>query len=85
MLDNPKTALSVFREHTGEFDLVLAELYMPEMDGLELLQIVNSELKIPVVCECNSRIGFAEFFFILLNTFFFVLCIQSCLRMLTWI
>ena len=74
---NPKTALSVLREHPGEFDLVLAELYMPEMDGLELLQIVNSELKIPVVYECNLRFAFAECFSCCLTLYYYYfLCIQ---------
>ncbi|KAJ0980874.1 hypothetical protein J5N97_009129 [Dioscorea zingiberensis] len=46
---NPKAALSILREHPRDFDLILAEVHMTEMDGFELLQIVISELNIPVV------------------------------------
>lgn len=50
MCADPKVALSILRERHQDFDLVLAEVFMPEMDGFELLQAVK-ELSIPVVCE----------------------------------
>ncbi|WOG95606.1 hypothetical protein DCAR_0414931 [Daucus carota subsp. sativus] len=33
------------------FDLVLTDVHMPDMNGLELQQRINQEFSIPVICE----------------------------------
>ncbi|KAJ9139929.1 hypothetical protein P3X46_030621 [Hevea brasiliensis] len=46
---NPLDALSTLRVKNGAFDLVVTDLYMPGMTGLELQKQVNEEFKIPVI------------------------------------
>lgn len=51
-VDNGKLALQELRDETKEFDMVLLDLYMPEMDGFELLSLMQEEDRlqgIPVV------------------------------------
>lgn len=35
-----------------KFDLVVTDLHMPEMNGIELQQRVAEEFKLPVISEC---------------------------------
>ncbi|XP_042502442.1 two-component response regulator ORR21-like isoform X3 [Macadamia integrifolia] len=42
-------ALDVLRCSRGGFDVILTEVHMPEMNGLELLDSINAEFKLPVV------------------------------------
>ncbi|MBA0705274.1 hypothetical protein Golax_017478 [Gossypium laxum] len=44
-----ETALSVLREHKNEFDIVISDVHMPDMDGFELLKHINSEMDLPVI------------------------------------
>lgn len=46
-------ALSLLSESREEksYDVILADLHMPVMDGFELLRHVNNNFNIPVVCK----------------------------------
>jgi len=49
---NPFDALSTLRLKKGLFDLVVTDLHMPEMNGMELRQQVDEEFKLPVISKC---------------------------------
>ncbi|CAL9167245.1 unnamed protein product [Musa hybrid cultivar] len=42
-------ALSILREKKGWFDLVLSDVYMPDMDGFKLLEHIGLEMDLPVI------------------------------------
>ncbi|KEH35772.1 putative response regulator and transcription factor RR-A-type family [Medicago truncatula] len=44
-----KTALTMLRENKDKFDLVIADVHLPDMDGLKLLELVELETDLPVV------------------------------------
>ena len=51
-VENGKKALEELKDETNDFDLVLLDLYMPVMDGFELLSIMQEDERlreIPVV------------------------------------
>lgn len=37
---------------TELIDLVIVEIHMKDMDGINLIQQIHSEFNLPVVCEC---------------------------------
>lgn len=48
------TALTMLRENKDKFDLVIADMHMPDMNGLELLELVGLEMELPefpVICK----------------------------------
>ena len=56
-VENGKLALEELKNETNDFDLVLLDLYMPVMDGFELLSIMQEDEKlreIPVVIMSSS-------------------------------
>ncbi|WOK96093.1 two-component response regulator ARR1-like [Canna indica] len=42
-------ALSILRQKKGWFDLVLSDVYMPDMDGFKLLEHIGLEMDLPVI------------------------------------
>ncbi|XVF85461.1 hypothetical protein PTKIN_Ptkin17bG0119800 [Pterospermum kingtungense] len=44
-----KVALNLLRERKGCFDVVLSDVYMPDMDGYKLLEQVGLEMDLPVI------------------------------------
>ena len=46
----PVDALSTLRAHPG-IDLVVTDLHMPEMNGIELQRQINREFKLPVISK----------------------------------
>ncbi|XP_078159633.1 two-component response regulator ARR11-like [Carex rostrata] len=52
-----KEALEMLTQYEGEFDIVLTDVHMPDMDGFELLEKVGLGMDLPVVMlsEDSSR------------------------------
>lgn len=62
--EHPATALSILRERRGCYDVVLTDVYMPDINGFELLEIVGLEMDLPVVSKCYSNPNSTRSFFI---------------------
>lgn len=43
------SGLRILRENIHEFDLVITDIHMSDMDGFMLLQIITQEFGIPVI------------------------------------
>jgi len=44
-----ESALAILRSRKDEFDIVLSDVHMPDMDGFKLLEVIQFELSLPVL------------------------------------
>ena len=68
---NATDALSLLREDINKFDLVISDVFMPDMDGFRLLELVGLEMDLLVISKCPTvRVSISS------------LCLKGCLRYL---
>jgi len=50
-MEEERRLLSMLREDKNRFDMLGNDLHKPEMDGIQLLKIIRSEMDLPVVSK----------------------------------
>ncbi|GKU87349.1 hypothetical protein SLEP1_g1760 [Rubroshorea leprosula] len=65
-------ALKLLRENKNQFDLVISDVHMPDMDGFKLLELVGLEMDLPVISKLREFYTVFHFFFLLPNSDIFI-------------
>lgn len=53
-MTNATEALELLRKNRENYDVVLTDVNMPDMDGFELLKIIGLEMDIPVISKSET-------------------------------
>lgn len=48
-------ALKMLRENRNQFDVVISDVHMPDMDGFKLLELVGLEMDLPVISKFQYK------------------------------
>eukprot|EP00793_Prasinoderma_coloniale_P003524 PRCOL_00002898-RA len=51
---NSKEAIDILRTRPDDFDVVLSDVYMPDINGFKLLEIIGLEMDIPVIMMSSA-------------------------------
>ncbi|KAK4749153.1 hypothetical protein SAY87_026602 [Trapa incisa] len=52
---HPMQAISILRERRGQYDLILIDYHMPNMNGIELQQSIHEEFDLPVIITSKDE------------------------------
>ena len=57
VMTDARTALDMLRERKdgNQFDLVISNVVMPNMDGFKLLELIGLEMDLPVISKAGPR------------------------------
>ena len=68
MVTNAQTALDMLRERKdgNQFDLVISNVVMPNMDGFKLLELIGLEMDLPVISKALAQTHFSIFMHVIL-------------------
>ena len=60
MVADAQTALDMLRERKdrNQFDLVISDVVMPNMDGFKLLELIGLEMDLPVISKALAHTHF---------------------------
>ena len=63
MVANAQTALDMLKEMKdgNQFDLVISNVVMPNMDGFKLLELIGLEMDLPVISKALDQTHFPIF------------------------
>ncbi|CAD6336272.1 unnamed protein product [Miscanthus lutarioriparius] len=63
MVTNAQTALDMLREMKdgNQFDLVISNVAMPNMDGFKLIELISLEMDLPVITKALAQTHFSHF------------------------
>jgi two-component response regulator (ARR-B family) len=63
VVTDARTALDMLRERKdrNQFDLVISDVVMPNMDGFKLLELIGLEMDLPVISKALDQTHFPIF------------------------